>query len=97
MPTGRTGASAFTGSNLDCYLRDLGITTLYLMRFASNVCVESTMRDAHDRGYHTIVLGDATATFTRSQQQNFLKDSIHHFAYKMQVADFTKQLASHAS
>jgi nicotinamidase-related amidase len=92
VPTGRTGGSAFTGSNLDRYLRDRGITTLYLMGFASNVCVESTMRDAHDRGYHTIVLGDATATFTREQQQNFLTHSIHHFAYKMQVADFTRQL-----
>jgi nicotinamidase-related amidase len=90
VPTGRTGASAFTGSNLDEYLRGKGITTLYLMGFASNICVESTMRDAHDRGYHTIVLGDATATFTREQQQNFLKDSIHHFAYKMQVADYVK-------
>jgi nicotinamidase-related amidase len=96
VPTGRTGASAFTGSNLDRYLRDQGIKTLYLMGFASNVCVESTMRDAHDRGFHTVVLGDATATFTREQQQNFLTHSIHHFAYKMRVADFTKQLASYA-
>ena len=91
VPSGRTGGSAFVGSNLDLYLRDRGITTLYLMGFASNVCVESTMRDAHDRGYHTVVLGDATATFTQEQQQNFL-NSIHHFAHKMQVADFTKQL-----
>jgi nicotinamidase-related amidase len=97
VPTGRTGASVFTGSDLDRYLRDRDITTLYLTGFASNVCVESTMRDAHDRGYHTIVLGDATATFTREQQQNFLEDSVHHFAYKMQVVEFTKQLASYAS
>lgn len=94
VPTGRTGASAFAGSNLDRYLRDKEIATLFLMGFASNVCVESTMRDAHDRGYHTIVLGDATATFTREQQQHFLTHSIHHFAYKMQVEDYTQQLES---
>lgn len=92
VPTGRTGGSAFAGSNLEQYLREQGITTLYLMGFASNVCVESTMRDAHDRRYHVIVLGDATATFTNEQQQYFLTHSIQHFAYRMQVADYVEQL-----
>lgn len=96
VPTGRTGGSAFSGSNLDKYLRNNGITTLYLIGFASNVCVESTMRDAHDRGYHVIILGDATATFTPSEQQDFLR-GIHHFGYKMSSADYVKRLESQAN
>jgi nicotinamidase-related amidase len=92
VPTGRMGGSAFAGSNLAQYLRQKEITTLYLMGFASNVCVNSTMCDAHDRGYHVVVLGDATATFTREQQQHFLNYGIDHFAHNMKVADYTKQL-----
>lgn len=47
----RAGASAFAGSNLDAYLRNNHISTIILCGFATHVCVESTLREAHDKGY----------------------------------------------
>jgi len=54
--TGRAGASGFTGSNLDVYLRNNKIENLYLGGYATHVCVESTLRDAHEKGYNTFLI-----------------------------------------
>lgn len=75
----RTGASAFSGSMLDSVLRNNKIDTLYLAGFATHVCVESTLREAHDKGYTCYVVSDATAAFNREQQAYFEKNIVHHF------------------
>lgn len=45
----KTRYSAFFNSQLDSVLRARGIRTLVFVGIASNVCVESTLRDALDR------------------------------------------------
>jgi nicotinamidase-related amidase len=50
--------SAFTGSDLDIVLADRGIRTLILTGAATNVVVESTARDAADRGYRVVIAED---------------------------------------
>src|SRR6185312_16015699 len=59
--SGRTGASSFAGSNLDSYLRNNRIQTLFIMGYALHACVESTLRAAHDLGYGVIIIEDACA------------------------------------
>ncbi|MEC5143967.1 cysteine hydrolase [Chitinophaga sp. 212800010-3] len=86
---GRTGASAFSGSNLDVFLRSNNIQNLYLVGYATHVCVESTLRDAHDKGYNTHVISDATAAFTRAQQHYFLNEIVHHFGEHLTTQEFT--------
>ncbi len=77
----RTGASAFSGSMLDSVLRNNKIETLYLAGFATHVCVESTLRDAHDKGYTCYVVNDATAAFNLTQQNYFETNIVHHFGH----------------
>lgn len=89
IASGRTGASAFTGSNLDAYLRNNKIDTLYLVGYATQVCVESTFRDAHEKGYDTWVISDATAAFNATQQQYFLDTIVHHFGHQLTTDAFT--------
>ncbi len=89
---GRTGASGFAGSNLDSYLRNNAVETVYLMGYAAHVCLESTLRDAHDRGYNALVLTDATAAFNAAQQRHFEEDVIHHFGHGVPVAQFENAL-----
>lgn len=50
------------------------------MGFALRQCVESTVRNAHDLGYHTNVIYDASAAFTREQQTSFLSDIAPFYA-----------------
>lgn len=86
--TERVGASGFSGSNLDSFLRNNGIDTLFLAGFATHVCVESTLREAHDKGYRTFVVTDATGAFTRTQQIYFESEVLHHFGCGIKVEQF---------
>lgn len=86
--TGRVGASGFTGSNLDVYLRNNKIENLYLVGYATHVCVESTLRDAHDKGYNTYLISDATSAFNRTQQEYVLSEIVHHFGEHLTTSAF---------
>ncbi|MBN3789162.1 cysteine hydrolase [Burkholderia sp. Ac-20353] len=92
--SGRAGASAFAASDLDNYLRGQRITRLYLAGYATHVCIESTLRAAHDLGYEPVVLSDATAAFTAAQQQHVLSEVVHHFGWAMPTQAFIAELTS---
>ena len=53
----------FFQTSLDRVLRNLGIKTLVMTGVATNVCVETTTREAVAYGYEVIFVSDATATF----------------------------------
>ena len=89
---GRLGMSGFSGSNLDSYLRNNQINRIYLAGYALHVCVESTLRDGHDRGYEVILLEDATSAFNSEQQNYVLKNVVHHFGSHISVEEFTSIL-----
>ncbi len=53
--------SAFFGTPLDLVLRELGIDSLVLAGFATDLCVLFTAHDAYMRGYSLFVPEDCTA------------------------------------
>jgi ureidoacrylate peracid hydrolase len=57
---GKTRYSGFFNSQLDSVLRSRGIRNLVFVGIATNVCVESTLRDAFHLEYFGIMLEDAT-------------------------------------
>jgi nicotinamidase-related amidase len=50
---------AFYGTDLDLHLRRRGLTTIVLCGIATEIGVESTARDAYERGYELILAEDA--------------------------------------
>ncbi|MEE4153726.1 MAG: cysteine hydrolase [Erythrobacter sp.] len=76
---GRSGASVLKHSNLDAYLRNNDIRTIYLCGFATHVCVESTLREAHDLGLDAWIVADCCAAFTTTQHDHVLEHVVHHF------------------
>ena len=56
----KTRYSAFFNSQLDSTLRARGIRNIVFVGIATNVCVESTLRDAFHLEYFGIMLEDAT-------------------------------------
>jgi ureidoacrylate peracid hydrolase len=52
--------SGFTGTDLDERLRERGINWLVFTGIATNVCVESTLREAFFREYFCLLVEDAT-------------------------------------
>src|SRR5262249_3602203 len=55
---------AFYGTELDLQLRRRGITTLVLCGISTNFGVESTARDAWERGYRVVFAEDAMAAIS---------------------------------
>jgi nicotinamidase-related amidase len=53
--------SGFHTSDLDIQLRKRGINTILLAGMSANLCVESHLRDAEEKGYEVVVIKDATA------------------------------------
>ncbi|WP_108869997.1 cysteine hydrolase [Aquimarina aquimarini] len=90
--SGRVGASAFAGTNLDAYLRNNNIKKIYLTGYALHVCVESTLREAHDKGYNTTILIDATASFTDQQKKYFINNTVHHFGHQIKTNQFLESV-----
>ncbi|WP_029002907.1 cysteine hydrolase [Azorhizobium doebereinerae] len=85
------GSSAFAATTLDSYLRNNRIFDIHIMGFALRQCVESTVRNAHDLGYHTNVIYDASAAFTREQQTSFLGDIAPFYANAITTQAFLTQ------
>jgi len=56
----KTRYSAFFNSQLDSILRSRGIRNLVFVGIATNVCVESTLRDGFHLEYFGVMLEDAT-------------------------------------
>ncbi len=95
---GRVGASAFAHSNLDAYLRNNGVTDLYLAGYALHVCVESTLRDGHDLGYTMYAVEDATSAFTADQRRHVLNHVVHHFGDRIRSEQLMSgQSAAHTA
>jgi nicotinamidase-related amidase len=53
--------SAFVGTRLDEILRERGIVSIIVLGLTTNVCVQSTARDAWQRDYETFTLADCCA------------------------------------
>lgn len=54
----KTRYSGFAGTTLDSQLRTRGIRYLFFAGIATNVCVESTLRDAYFQDYWPILIAD---------------------------------------
>ena len=59
----KPGKGAFYQTDLDLMLRNRGINTLLVCGVTTEVCVNTTVREANDRGYRCIVLSDCCASY----------------------------------
>jgi nicotinamidase-related amidase len=59
----KPGKGAFYGTDLDALLRNFGIQHLLVCGVTTEVCVNTTVREANDRGYRCVVLADCCASY----------------------------------
>jgi len=62
----KTTMSAFNSTGIDLLLRHLGIEYLVFSGLATQACVETTARDAADRGFNCVLVDDACISFTQA-------------------------------
>jgi biuret amidohydrolase len=59
----KPGKGAFYQTELELMLRNRGIENLLVCGVTTEVCVNTTVREANDRGYRCIVLSDCCASY----------------------------------
>ncbi|MFQ5913137.1 MAG: cysteine hydrolase family protein [Nitrospinota bacterium] len=58
---GKQKFSGFYGTNLEVLLRILGVRLLVFTGTTTNLCIETTLRDAYMRDYDCVIVGDCVA------------------------------------
>lgn len=69
----KTTQGAFASSRIDQILRALGVKQVICTGVSTNNCVETTAREASDRGYQVAMVSDATGTCSDEMQDLTLK------------------------
>lgn len=83
--------SAFYGTRLEPVLTGLGLRHLVVAGITTNMCVESTVRDAGQRDYHTYVAEDATAEYDEERHRVALTTMGFGFGWLTTVDEVVRQ------
>jgi ureidoacrylate peracid hydrolase len=89
----KTRYSAFYDTDLEQQLRDLGVDTLIVCGVTTNICVESTVRDAFFRDIRVVVPSDGTAAVTPELHEGALRDFEYGFGRVSTVVEITDALS----
>jgi nicotinamidase-related amidase len=67
-------ASMFIGTNFEMLLRNAGITTVAITGIATEFGVESTARDASNRGFFPVIITDAVSSYNQEAHNRSLEN-----------------------
>lgn len=70
----KTTVGAFASTSIDSLLRSLHVDQIYMAGVSTNMCVESTAREAADRGYQVSLVEDACGTTFEELHQVTLRN-----------------------
>jgi nicotinamidase-related amidase len=85
---GKRAPDAFGSTNLDFVLRAMGIKNIAIAGFVTNICVESTMRSAYERGYNVFTMTDVTAAGSQAVQDFTVKENFPNFSHPLTHDEF---------
>ncbi|CAG1004716.1 partial nicotinamidase/pyrazinamidase, partial [Anaerolineae bacterium] len=69
----KTSYGAFNSTGMDSILHHLKVKCLVITGVGTDICVETTARDAADRGYNCVLVEDACATFDQISHEATLR------------------------
>jgi len=77
--------SAFAGTPLEMILRSLGVEDLIVGGVMTNLCCETTARDAFNRDFNVFFLGDGTASANQELHDSSLRNISYGFGRVLSV------------
>jgi nicotinamidase-related amidase len=75
-------ASIFLGTNFEFMLRNRSITTILFTGIATEIGIESSARDASNRGFYPVVVSDCVSSMDREAHERSLKNMDKLFIVK---------------
>lgn len=88
----KTTIGAFASTNIDSLLRALCCEQLYLTGVSTNMCVETTAREAADRGYLVTLVEDACGTTHEDLHLNTMRNFQRLFGRVKSTAEALQEL-----
>lgn len=86
---------SFTGTNLHELLKKLGVDTVTICGYMSQMCCDTTARQATHLGYTVEFLSDATGTLALSNYSGHVTaEEVHRCVLVTQAAGFSKVLST---
>lgn len=85
---------AFASSGIDSILRNMGVSQLIMTGVSTNNCVETTAREASDRGYEVVLVSDATGTCSEAMQKMTEDGFVRLWGRVMTVEDVIKAVGA---
>lgn len=70
----KSTASIFIGTNFEHMMRNRGVTTLIFTGIATEFGVESSARDASNRGFYPVVVSDCVSSLDKEAHERSLKN-----------------------
>ncbi len=84
---GKRGLNAFSNTQLDALFREHAINDVVLAGVVTSICIDSTGRAAHERGYRVSVLQDCTAGRTAFEQEFYCEKIFPLYAHVVESGD----------
>jgi biuret amidohydrolase len=88
----KTCGSAFEGTNIEYLLRNMQRNHLVVVGVVTGSCVKATTCDAVERGFTTLVVDDATATWSEQLQQTAISAMRERGAFITSTSDVLADL-----
>lgn len=85
---GKEGLNAFVNTNLDHALKEHQITDVALAGVVCSICIDSTARSAHERGYNVTILSDCVSGRTVFEQQFYCEQVFPLYSTVLTSAQF---------
>jgi len=89
---GKRGLNAFSNTDLDRILQEKHINNVVIAGAVTSICIDSTGRSAHERGYTVYILSDCTCGRTQIEQDFYVKNVFPLYADVIDHQTLLKQL-----
>ena len=84
--------SAFHNTEIEVWLRSIGVDTLVFCGIDTSICVESSLRDAFNIGYDVILISDATASSNKKHYESTIEHVKDYYGLVMNIGEFSNQI-----
>jgi nicotinamidase-related amidase len=90
---GKRGLNAFSNTDLDDLLANKQIEHIVLAGAVTSICIDSTGRAAHERGFSVSILSDCTAGRTNYEQEFYCENIFPLYAQTLTTQEFLARVS----